>query len=196
MKYLVFAVIVLFNFHTRLTGQSYFYVDSMERDFAPDTVRPDSARYFKIVMTGKPKGVCRSYDLPLRLNYYKGIDTLKAIENLLSLEGDTRICVLEIAKYNSRSSHYWNKPNKNYSIQLEALFMINQICIPDPFGYSPIPALLDTDTGMTGTIDEEAIKKAFKAYKNWYELVKNSSLDQVLSRRIMPLDGSGVKWFR
>ncbi len=196
MKHLVLVAIALLNLTPRLTGQSYFHVESMERGFASDTARPDSVKYFKIVMNGKPRGICRTYDLPLKLNYYANLDTVRAIENLLSMEGDTRLCVLEIAKYNPRSSYYWDKPVKDYSIQLEALFMINQICIPEAFSYSPIPALLDTVTRQTGTDDGEIIKRAYGSYRNWLELIKKSSLQHVLSRNIMPLDNSGLKWFR
>jgi hypothetical protein len=198
MKYYIISIFVFLIFGSCALSQNYFYVDNMERNHVRDTsnvLNLDSVRYYKIILTGKPKGVCRSYDMPLKMNYYHNIDTIKAIENLLSFEGDTRLCVLEIAKYNPRSSYYWAKKNKNYSVQVEALFMINQLCIPNPFSYSPIPALVDETNKSTGTIDEAVIKKAFQSYKNWLKLVKESSLSKVLSQNIMPLDNSGVKWF-
>ncbi len=198
MKNCIFLLLFLTIFASCAVSQNYFYVDKMERFHVQDTSKLssiDSSKYYKIIMIGKPKGVCRSYDMPLRMNYYQNIDTMKAIENLLSFEGDTRLCVLEIAKYNPRTSYYWAKKDKNYSVQVEALFMINQLCLPEPFSYSPIPALVDEKNKSTGTIDEEIIKKAFQSYRNWLKLVKETSLSKVLSQNIMPLDNSGVKWF-
>lgn len=199
MRRYILLILITIQFGSCAISQKYFYVDNMERYRVQDTTsltNSDAVKYYKIVLAGKPKGVCRSYDMPLKLDYYKNIDTVKAIENLLSFEGDTRLCVLEIAKYNPRAAYYWAKQNKNYSIQLEALFLINQICLPDPFVYSPVPALVDVATQSTGTLDGEIIKRAFQSYKNWLKQIKESSLSHVLSQNIMPLDNSGLKWFR
>jgi hypothetical protein len=194
MKRYIPLILIVIQSCARATGQNYFHVDPWARD-SLSTPHPNAAQYFKIVMSDKPRGMFVCYDLPLQLGCYKGIDTIKAIENLLSFEGDTRPCVLEIKKYNSRTSYYWDRPDKDYSIQLEALFMINQICLPEPFAYSPIPALVDTQTRSAQTIDGALVKEAYRAYSNWLNLIKQSSLEEVLSQKIMPLDHSGVRWF-
>lgn len=55
-------------------------------------------------------------------------DTLGLIKELLSLQGDTRICALGMPKFDLRLSYnIEDLPHSNFSIQVGALLIINQL---------------------------------------------------------------------
>lgn len=78
-----------------------------------------------------------SISYPLNL-LAKKIDTVKPIEELLLLEGDIRLCSLPIICYNPLSSQIYIGEHKNYSIQVEALFVINQLFLKTHLVILPI----------------------------------------------------------
>jgi hypothetical protein len=152
--------------------------------------------YYQIILRNKSLGaLVYGYLIASEYKIYAHIDTLKAIEELLKFEGDERLCVLEVSKYNPRTSNYWFEKNKDYSLQLEALYLINQIAMEEPFTYSPIPALKDQTTGEKATLGGEIISRAFKSYKKWFEVVKKQGLQKTLSEHYQPLDNSGISWY-
>lgn len=151
--------------------------------------------YHKISLCNMPNGILLNYDLIIEENIFSGLDTIKAIEELLGFEGDTSLCVLRVLKYNNRSSNFWIEEQRDYSIQLEALYLINLLALNKPFQYAPIPALEDTKSKEKATIKGEIIQKAFEAYRIWFKVVKNQGLKKTLSEGYYPLDNSGISWY-
>lgn len=137
----------------------------------------------------------RNYESALEDSIYAKIDTLKAVEELLKFEGDERLCALYIMKYNHRMSKFWFDDNKNYSLQVEALFLINQIIFKEPFMYSHTPALEDHSAKKKSAIGGEIVSRAYKAYKEWFVVVKRQGLQKTLSEKYFPLDNSGISWY-
>lgn len=123
------------------------------------------------------------------------IDTLKAVKELLGYKGDTRLCGLTIVNNNpSRSQVYMGK-NQNYSLQIEALYLINQLIYKEPFNYSSMPLLYDRNTHKIFTVSGTGVSKAFAAYEKWYKKMKTIGIAQIQKTSIMPLDESSVRWY-
>jgi hypothetical protein len=151
--------------------------------------------FHKIALCNKPNGLLGSYPLIIEDKVFSAIDTLKSIDELLKFEGDTNLCVLKVTKYNNRSSNFWIEEIKDYSIQLEALYIINLLALEKPFVYAPIPALKNIKTKEKATISGEIIRRAFEAYRNWFNIVKKQGLQKTKSDEYYPLDNSGISWF-
>jgi hypothetical protein len=85
---------------------------------------------------------------------------------------------------------------KDYSIQLEALFLINQFYFDKPFYYSPYPLLKSTKSNKEESIDGEIIEMAYVAYKQWFEKVKEIGFKEAKRQNIEPLEGYPIKWYK
>jgi hypothetical protein len=83
---------------------------------------------------------------------------------------------------------------KNYSIQVEALFMINWLYFQLPCVQSEFPVLTHIETGKAETIDGEIIKMAYQAYKQWFEKVKEIGIKEAKKQRMHPLAGTPIRW--
>jgi hypothetical protein len=148
-------------------------------------------KYFRIISSDSTLRINSTYPIMLT----KDIDTIKAISELLSYEGDIRLCVFPINNYSTISSQIYLGKKKNYSIQVEALFIINQLVYENPFNYASYPILVDQDTNNTSCIDGKIVTRAFKAYKEWYKVLKSKGIHYIKKKSLMPLDGSGIKWY-
>jgi hypothetical protein len=125
----------------------------------------------------------------------ENIDTVKAIGDLLKFKGDTRLCVFSITNYNPARSQIYLGEHKNYSIQVEALFIINQLIYDKPFNYASYPVLVDVKTGENYSLLGKAIGNAFKAYRQWYRKIHRHGIEYARKGRIMPLDNSKARWY-
>lgn len=119
-------------------------------------------------------------------------ESVAIIKALLKLEGDSRICAYPVHNWNNHLFSLPKVKNEYYSIQLEALFLINQFSFDYPQGYSPMPVLQDIVTKEQETISGELIDQAFEKYKVWFEQVKKEGLEKV--KNIDPLAGSNIQW--
>lgn len=131
----------------------------------------------------------------IRINNLDNIDTLSLIYDLLSFEGDISICALPIMCYNPHNSDIYMGNSRCYSIQLEALFMINQLYLDEPFYYSPYPVIMDIQSGKDETIDGVLVEKAFKAYKEWFEEIKELGLNAARKENLRPFDNTNLIWY-
>lgn len=123
------------------------------------------------------------------MNFGKEIDTLEVISELLSFRGDSRLCAIPRMSYSSLSS---NIESGSYSIDLEALFLINQFFLGENYySFSPCPRLKCSLTSMS---DKEIIETAYDLYRNWFEEVKTIGLEKARSRQIYPLKNSEIFW--
>jgi len=193
MKNISFVIILLMNFTSGIS-QSIFKVVEVKRNFIAgnDTLSNLNSMYYRIVLTADSVNRILAYPI---VSEKSDIDTVEAIRELLSLKGDTRMCVLPIMGYNTLSSQLYMGTKKNYSIQMEALFIINQLITDRPFIYSPYPVLVDKINNSEASVSGPIIDKAFNAYCNWYLLLKKMGIQEIRARRIMPLDGTQLRWY-
>ncbi|ANQ48227.1 hypothetical protein MY04_0845 [Flammeovirga sp. MY04] len=135
-----------------------------------------------------------NYIYPILIEF--NVDTLKLIEDLLKFQGDTSICVLPISCYDPKSSHIYMGQLKDYSIQVEALFIINQLYFNKSFSlYSPYPFVTNIETNKEASISGEIIDMAYEAYRQWYHKIKKIGLREARKQNIKPLDGYPLKWY-
>lgn len=120
---------------------------------------------------------------------------ISLIRELLELQGDTRLCCIEITNYNSESSRMYINLENHYSIQVEALFLINQLYLDEPFNYSPIPALKNLKTGEVQTISGSLIDQAFEEYKIWFNKILEIGFEEAKAEYFYPLTKSEIRWF-
>ncbi len=151
----------------------------------------DTVKHYRIapLINGRP------WVNPTYPTTYPGlqIDTIKAIGELLKFEGDRRLCALRVADHNILTAKVYGGRNNNYSLQVEALFIINQFF--DERFINSCPLLIDRKDNTEATISGPIIDRAFKAYRKWYKLLKKEGIKTIKARKIMPLDGSGVRWW-
>ena len=147
-------------------------------------------KYYRIKFVNGTSGISYPMSIPTRK-----YDTLKAIKELLLLENDTRLCSLPITNYNPLRSQIYLGTCKDYSIQVEALFIINQLISKKPFNYASYPILVDRANKKEASVSGSIIKKAFEAYKDWYRKIKKNGIERIESEEAMPLYGSQIKWY-
>ena len=135
------------------------------------------------------------------------IDVINVISDLLSFEGDTDLCFIpvgrhvyyihEVKKGDGSAigcNNIYSGTLQDYSIQVEALFMINWLYFNAPCFQSEFPVLVHAETGETETIDGELIKMAYQAYKQWFEKVKEIGIKEAKRQKIHPLAGTPIRW--
>ncbi|SEO38071.1 hypothetical protein SAMN05428947_102166 [Mucilaginibacter sp. OK283] len=148
---------------------------------------------FKI-QNRKSKTVEMSYPIKMGIDIYSEKDTIAMISELLKIEGDKRPCILPVICYNSLRSEIFMGETKQYSLQVEALFIINQLYFSHPFNYSPFPALFDERDESILTMNEKGIAKAYAQYRQWFAEIKTVGLSVARERKIYPLNGS-IRWY-
>lgn len=132
--------------------------------------------------------------------HFPNIDTIKVIEELLSYEGDERLCSVPIMCYSEINSCnpniYWGE-EKRFSLQTEALFIINQIIFEKPclFNYMSNPVLQDLNSKKLESIKGDILARAYQSYKMWLSKAKKEGISEMLRKHVYPLDNSGVTWF-
>ena len=122
---------------------------------------------------------------------YSATEKIEMIEELLKYKGDTRKCFMKIKC--SKGSSYEGKM-QSYSIQVEALYIINTLFFSDYTQFSPCPILVDDATKEEATVEGAIVDKAFAAYEAWFAKVKAEGFGKTLDAGIKPWDGSGVSW--
>ena len=111
-------------------------------------------------------------------------------------QGDTSICAINTKGYNISRSQSTPDGCEKYSIQVEALFIINRILFDDPYAYSSFPVLKKNDSSAAESIDGNLIKEAYKSYHDWLEYAKKNGFNNTLKDAIYPLKSSNpVRWY-
>lgn len=147
----------------------------------------------KIVLKNEPTMMC-SYN-PEIFDSTSQTEIFKMATELLAFQGDTRPCALKITNYNPLSSQIYLGQNKEYTIQLEALFMLNQLFISSPFNYSPHPLLYDKKNKKYLYGTESEMKEIYQLYIKWIVKVKEMGINAAKNKKIDPLEGSNYKWY-
>jgi hypothetical protein len=188
---LLILPIYLFFFHN--PGETYFKVDTVNevnswmKSLIPDNEPP----YYKIRFSGDESELGMIVYPPYSENEFSNTDIEKMIAELLTYKDDTRKCFLKIkcsgdAAYNGSLTHY--------SLQVEALYIINSLFFDSYTNYSPCPILTD-EAGNIAALDGEIITNAFDAYEKWFIEIKAMGIGNARAAAIDPLKDSGVKWF-
>lgn len=118
---------------------------------------------------------------------------LKLLEELLLYTSDT------IKSYNSvinLTNHYetikHNPISKYYSLQIDALLLINYIAFSsDAFKYSPFPILYDKSTGKEICYNSQELNSIIRIYKTWFTKLKQKGF----SNYSFPLNNKRYEWF-
>ena len=148
----------------------------------------------KIVLKSAPATRC-SYDPSLFRNRTE-YEVFQMVDELLSYNGDTTLCGLEVNNYNPLRSQIYMGDDKGYTLQLEALFIINQLCMSKPFNYSSYPLLYDKNNkSYIHGIEKDAMSNVYNKYKTWFDEVKNIGLEEALKRNVDPLENSNYRWY-
>lgn len=149
---------------------------------------------FDIFILDKPS---MFYNYGNKFNDFTDKEKIEIIEKLLQLKGDHRILNSPVMVYNSEISQLYTGNEQKISIQVEALFLINQIYLEEDFKYdSPYPVILDMENNETQTLNGEIIDRAYMSYMNWFQEVKRMGLKESKEKEILPLDNSGLRWYR
>jgi hypothetical protein len=190
MRLLILPIFILFLHNP---GENYFKVDTVtEINSWMESLVPDNEPpYYKIRLSGDDSELGMMVYPPYSENDFSNADIEKMIAELLTYKGDTRKCFVKIkctgdANYNGNLTHY--------SLQVEALYIINSIFFEDYNQYSPCPVLTDA-SGKIATMDGEIVNKAFEAYEKWFVEIKKMGIGNARAAKVNPLEGSGVKWF-
>lgn len=120
-------------------------------------------------------------------SWANGKEKIALIEDLLSFKGDERLCGIQKTCYNISAFQLDIGNEKHYSIQVQALFLINQIYLETPFNYSAYPVLKNRKWGKSA-IKGPLIDAAFKSYERWFRKIKRIGIVKARAKEVMPLD--------
>jgi hypothetical protein len=190
MKFSIILTCIFTLLVAKVNCQNYFAVTQLSRQEFKPSIITDQGKYYRIILL--PDSTVITY--PLRVP--KDFDTFKAIKDLLAMEGDKRLCALPIMEYNPIRSEMYLGKSRNYSIQVEALFIINQIVLKKPFLYSSCPILMNKATKRQASISGKIIREAFKKYREWLvRIMKSGEINRIEETGDMPLAGSKIQWY-
>jgi hypothetical protein len=166
----------VFFFSTTIIAQSdSVYVERKE------CVSESSYKGYKLVIhyiNDSARQTAKTYDY--HLDFLQGIDDItkiKLIGLLLQYQDDTSLCCIKTYNYSFNGIEGCRGKPKDvtrYTIQVDALFMINRLCWPKLMElYSCTPVLYDNKLKKEINSDPEKIKCIFKEYREWYEECKS-----------------------
>jgi hypothetical protein len=185
----------IFLFFVQNPGENYFKVDTVNEvnswmeSLVPDNEPP----YYKIRLSGDDSELGMMVYPPYSENEFSNADIEKMIAELLTYKGDTRKCFMKI---NCSGKTIYNGNLTYYSLQVEALYIINSIFFDSYSQYSPCPILTDESGKNLATMDGEMVNKAFEAYEKWFVEIKAMGIGNARAAQVNPLKGSGVKWYK
>jgi hypothetical protein len=188
-----FLIILLLNIALCKTSfAQYFKVKEFEYFYGESLVQVKN-HSFKIQLNGQ-RDINIHYPLVVDSGKLTERDTIAMIGELLRFKGDSRVCVFPVMCYEPSWSQIFMGETKQYSLQVEALFIINQLYFKHPFKYSPFPALLNTGTETVSTIKGKDIKEAYRQYTIWFKQIEKIGLNKAREQHLVPLNGV-VKWY-
>lgn len=157
-----------------------------------DSASSPTTHYYCIVSRADCSRSLPKY--PPRFPLLSLADTIQAIEHLLAFEHDTRHCGLPIMCYSLESSQLYLETERTYSIQVEALFLINQLYYRAPFLHAAYPVLRD-DKGQVQSLDGPVVQRAYHAYRAWLKQLKKEDFAKADFAKPNPLANSGIHWY-
>lgn len=110
------------------------------------------------------------------------------IKQLLKYKSDSALVCFPPFTYKSHNDTVFSK---NYTIQIDALYLINVVCFDYlTINYSPCPILYDTATNEEINYNQIKLKEVFDIYENWFELNKKTGFTDYS----FPLLNSKYRW--
>lgn len=134
-----------------------------------------------------------------QFDFYKKIqessdeEKLIMIKELIHFERDTSLSKPFISCYNKNLSQLYQGNVKGTTIEIEALFMINQIYFKNPFYFSPYPIIVD-NSGKEVNNSASEMKNVFQEYKSWLNKVEKMGIVEAQKKNIVPLSNGNYKW--
>jgi len=188
-----FLVILLLNIAlSKITIAQYFKVKEFEYCYGESLVQVKH-HSFKIQRNGRAY-INMHYPLVVDSGQLTERDTIAMIGELLRFKGDSRVCVFPVMCYEPSWSQIFMGETKQYSLQVEALFIINQLYFKHPFKYSPFPALVNAGNETVSTIKGKDFKEAYRQYTTWFKQIEKIGLAKAREQDLVPLHGA-VKWY-
>lgn len=179
-----------------LSAKSYSQTFSVVRNRYSNANNENTGWAFSIKVeydTGMPKfysASCYFGELPKMTDSVK----LFLIETLLSKINDTSVCgkPVEALSYRYRGRHNRNPQSTRYSLQIEALVLINYIALSsDAISYSPFPVIYDKKREKEITASGKELDDVIKCYKKWFEKIKRKGLKQYS----LPMISQKYEWY-
>lgn len=192
MKQIFIIVVLVFSVTVFATAQiDTLYVEKKECS--------NNFRGNKLVLHYKSDTTQQtSFTYGYDLDYFVGLDDRKKlmlIEALLTYENDTSHCCMKIIGYSLNGNEGCKGVPKNvnrFTIQIDALFMINRLVWPKLMElYSCSPVLYDNNLKKEINSDPEKIKCVFGEYKKWYEECKSKGS----IARYFPFNDGRYVWY-
>lgn len=122
-------------------------------------------------------------------------DTIKfrLIAELLTYTSDSTICDNPVFNLCNNYSTVRLQPNsKKYSLQIDALILINYIAFSsNACFYSPYPILFDIENNTEINISSNALSSVIKIYQDWFSALKRKKFRDYC----YPLCGKKYEWF-
>lgn len=205
-KILIITILFLISATNAFTLNKCLSEKSFSKYFVKQQIdcfdfKNSTKKYFSLVLKEKNENIINSIQNCSKredTSYYKKLDNdvkLKMIEELLSYENDIDFCSIRVTSYDYRISTIPNNHDSIYSIQLEALFIINQIYyVEEPYLHCPFPILVDLDTQETSTQNIKIVINAFQEYKKWFLQLKKIGIEKALEIKLQPLNYN-IEWF-
>lgn len=193
----ILIVVMCFLSAKITTGQSIF--KTIKVPWQGDTaierrpIRQQDARYFGITLA---KDTNAAFMYPLVSDLVPSFDTLTAIKELLAYKGDTRICGTPVRGYCLICSSTYMGGKYYYSLQVQALYIINQLVYDPKIIHNPFPVLYDLKSGKDITVDEGGISRLFDSYIKWYDSVKHMTMAEIRKSDRNPYREAEVRWAR
>lgn len=110
-----------------------------------------------------------------------------AVNCLLQLEGKKAESNVAGAS-NARVSTFFEAT----SVEVAALYYVSYLFY-QKWDHADAPFLLYQKNSKKNS--GKAVSKAYKAYKKWFEKVREIGLEEARKQKIDPLEGSGVSWY-
>lgn len=183
---LLFSLIILFS--CKPETKEYFEVKKIESSILRNESKSNHP-YFGLQLKGS-----NNLTYPIDVSNFSEEQKLQMIAELLNFKDDKRLCIYPVSNYNPKLSQIYNGTEKDYSLQVEALFLINQIFFEKPFYYSPMPVLVNSENSIEEAINGKNISDAYLAYESWYQDVKKSGFERAKKDKNYPLSKIGISW--
>lgn len=78
------------------------------------------------------------------------------------------------------------------SVEVAALYYVSYLFY-QKWDHSDAPFLVNQRNSKLNS--DKVVSKAYKAYKKWFEKVREIGLEDARKQKLAPLEGSGVRWY-
>lgn len=180
-----------------IKNEKFFFLKKVDNIEYKNSLSIDtSISAYKICLLSEEYPVIDGYP-DNQFSKFNTYQKLKMIEELLEYKGDIRICSVAPMCYNGKYAKGTEVSNiKYYSIQVEALFLINQIYFNDPFEYSPYPILIENN-GKLEAIDGKIVSMTYQCYEEWAKQIKKMGIENANTQKLVPIKkGFPIQWYR